>query len=244
MRSHTEFILTPITNILDDVVAASSGIGNGIETFPLYDYVMQSVFIKMTGFQEQKMKCVSWELATINFDYRRTLLGNEDKLGECSSYSDKNKIYKRLLENILKYEQSFDIETINTSTILNDTVNFVKTEFKNTNLSIWAQASFNEFSRTIKTLIKPGHFMKEDAKGSNNLFVNVLQDKYEVLYKHRNRIAHNTQSYQQNLPTLKTLMSEDYRYENYFIYFSILILIDKVFIELYKKYLSAIEYNV
>ena len=58
MRNHTEFILSPITKILDDVVSASSGIGSGIETFSLCDYVMQSVFMKMTGFQEQKMKCI------------------------------------------------------------------------------------------------------------------------------------------------------------------------------------------
>ncbi len=68
-----------------------------------------------------------------------------------------------------------------------------------------------------------------------------LNDIYSILYKHRNRCAHNTQSYQQNLPTLKTLANEDYQYENYFVRFAILILIDKVFIELYKKYLEVLD---
>ena len=68
MNNHTEFILSPITGILKDVVSASTGIGSGIETYPLCDYIMQSVFLKMTGFQEQKMKCICWELATN--DYR------------------------------------------------------------------------------------------------------------------------------------------------------------------------------
>ena len=242
---HKEFITSSITGILKDVVAASIGIGNGIETFPLCDYVMQSVFIKMTGFQEQKMKCIIWELATIDFNYRRSLLGNDDKLGECSSYTDKNKIYKRLVEQIQKYDSKFDVkEDINAKDILEDTIKCVKIEFANTNLSIWAQGSFNEFTSNIKTLIKLEHFIEKDAKGNTNLFVNVLQDKYEVLYNHRNRIAHNTPSYQHNLPTLKTLANPNYKYENYFIYFSILVLIDKIFIALYDKYLNAIEYNI
>lgn len=239
---HKEFILSSITDILNDVVFASKGVGSGIETFPLCDYVMQSVFLKMTGFQEQKMKCIIWELATTDFDYRRALLGNDDKLGECSSYSDKNKIYKRLVEQIQKHDPKFDIELhINATTILKETIDLVKTQFSNSNLSIWAQVSFNEFSRNIKTMIKPEHFIKKETKGNTNLFVNVLQDKYEILYKHRNKIAHNTPSYQQNLPTLKTLANPDYQYENYFIYFSILVLIDSVFIELYKKYLTALD---
>ena len=81
----------------------------------------------------------------------------------------------------------------------------------------------------------------------NNLFPNIqgnytLKNIYENhLYKNRNRIAHNTKSYQQNLPTLKTLMDKNYKYENYFLYFAVLILIDNIFIHLYKNYLTIIE---
>jgi hypothetical protein len=238
---HTDFILSPISSILRDVVSASSGIGSGIETFPLCDYIIQSAFLKMTGFQEQKMKCIIWELATIDYDYRRALLANDDKLGECSSYSDKDKIYKRLVAQIKKYNPQFDIRNdINATVLRDETMEYIKNEFSNTNVSIWAQGNFNEFISS-STVIKPEHFIQEDAKGNTYLFVNVLQDKYGVLYNHRNRIAHNTYSYQQDLPTLKTLLSPSYRYENYFIYFSILLLIDKVFISLYQKYLLAIE---
>ena len=34
---------------------------------------MQSIFMKMTGAQEQKMKCICWEIATIDFDLRRDI---------------------------------------------------------------------------------------------------------------------------------------------------------------------------
>jgi hypothetical protein len=239
MNNHTEFILSPTTAILKDVVSASSGIGSGIETYPLYDYVMQSVFLKMTGFQEQKMKAVAWELATLDYDYRRILLGDNDKLGECSTYEAKNKIYKRLVEQIKKHNSKFDVSTaLDVATIITKSTSHITQLFNNTNLSIWAQSNFTWFVKN-KTIIKPEHF----GKGKATLFESTLQEKHEQLYKHRNRIAHNTHSYQQNLPTLKTLASDEYVYENYFVYFSVLVIIDEVFRALYHKYLDAVEDN-
>ena len=60
MSKHDKFILTPMSTILEEAIQASSGIGSGIETYPLCDYIMQSIFLKMTGYQEQKMKCIAW----------------------------------------------------------------------------------------------------------------------------------------------------------------------------------------
>ena len=45
-NNHNSFILTSITKILEEAISATSGIGDGIETYALYDYVMQSVFLK------------------------------------------------------------------------------------------------------------------------------------------------------------------------------------------------------
>ena len=67
-----------------------------------------------------------------------------------------------------------------------------------------------------------------------------LSKIYEFLYKHRNRCAHNTLSYQESVMTLSKLQSEDNIYENYFLYFSLLIIIDKIFIETYKKYIEKL----
>lgn len=238
---HNDFILTPITGILKEVVSAGAGIGNGIETFPLCDYIMQAVFLKMTGSQEQKMKCILWELATIDFDYRRSLLANDDRLGECSSYSDKSKIFKRLVNQLQKNEPGFNLaDAIDNKSMLTETISFIKSTFENSNLSNWAQRSFLEFIND-KDLIKKEHFVHINQNDKVNLFENVLQDKYEILYNHRNRIAHNTQSYQQNLPTLKTLVNENHRFENYFLHFALLVLIDKIFISLYRTHLDILE---
>lgn len=241
MNNHTEFILSPIFSIIKDVVSASKGIGSGIESYPLCDYVMQSVFLKMTGFQEQKMKCICWEMATNDYQYRYDF--TKTPLGECSNYKDKQTIYKDLVKQIKKQNPLFNVSIdINKANILENTTSEITNRFLGSNLSIWAQQRFNEYSH-IWSEIHYTYFANDD----NNLFTGVsggslLKKIYEdYLYKHRNKIAHNTQSYQQNLPTLKTLVSDDYKYENYFVYFSVLILIDSIFIELYKKYLTALE---
>lgn len=243
-NAHTDFILSPITDILKEVVSASAGIGSGIETYPMCDYVMQSVFLKLTGFQEQKLKCICWELATVDFEYRYDY--HTKPVGERSSYNDKQSIYKDLVEQIIKRSSNFNIQNdIDKDSILNTTTNEIINRFNETNLSIWSQKSFNEYS-TIWCDIKKEHFANDNsnlftAKQAGQICLQRIYRNY--LYRNRNRIAHNTYSYQQNLPTLKTLLTNDYKYENYFIWFSTLVLIDKIFIALYEKYLAIFDDN-
>ncbi len=236
MSEHKDFILMPITKILHEVISANYAIGNGMETFPLSEHIFQSTFLRMTGAQEQKMKCICWEIATIDYEYRYYRY-NQNTLGECSSYAEKKSIFKDLLDAIHKYEPNYDVSTaIGKSSIRISTIDDVKTVFVNSNLSIWAQSSFLDFTMNNNTWIKEIHFAVGDK-----LFENVLQDKYSLLYRHRNRCAHNTFSYQQNLPTLAALLNENHRYDNYVMRFALLILIDKIFIALYQKYLIVIE---
>lgn len=249
--NHANFILTPSSEILKDVASASSGIGSGIETFPLCDYVMQSVFLKMTGAQEQKMKCICWELATHDYEYRYDRFSRQP-LGECSAYKDKKTIYADLIKLILRNQPSLSLtDIIDTAPLATETMQIIKDAFEGSNLLIWANKSFNEFI-DIWQDFSPDHF----ATDKHNLFTNrsnlanrnLWKDKKTLveiydghLYNHRNRVAHNTLSYQQNLPTLKALVEKDFQYNNYFIYFAILILLDKVFITLFEKYQQTRE---
>ncbi len=63
----------------------------------------------------------------------------------------------------------------------------------------------------------------------------------DKVYRHRNRCAHNTLSYQENLPTLNKLMDNDYVYENYFLRYAMLTLIDGITVTLYKNYLMVLD---
>lgn len=238
MSKHTDFILSPITDILRELASANSGIGSGIETFPLSEYVLQTVFLRMTGAQEQKMKCICWELATEDYEYRYRRFG-KNTLGECSSYTEKQIIYKDLLDAIEKKDSTFDVLTyVDRKSIRKQTSAGIKSIFLNSNLINWTEDSFRDYLKAWPKILNT-HVAKKD-----NLFENVLQEKYTLLYDHRNRCAHNTFSYQENLPTLKSLFDSNHIYENYFIRFSLLILIDMVFIDLYKKFLNVSEGNL
>lgn len=232
--------------MLVDVASATIVSGDGIEAYPLCDYVMQSVFLKMTGAQEQKMKCICWEMATHDYEYRYFRYSKK-LLGECSSYEEKKEVYKDLVKQIAKQEaKSFDPSTIEKLDILSNTSIQIKNSFLGSNLLVWAQRNFNEYVE-IWNKVSANHFVSD----ANNLFtkksnlsgnVKSLDEIYEDhLYRHRNRIAHNTLSYQQNLPTLNTLVNDNYKYDNYFIHFSILILIDNIFIKLFERYLDSRE---
>jgi hypothetical protein len=137
------------------------------------------------------------------------------------------------------------------------TISEINRIFSNTNLLIWAQNDFNEYRNIINGIedicfadISNDYLFQNCSNchknGKNKQIPKCKNDKnlkeiYATLYKYRNVCAHNTQSYQQNLPTLKTLSDENYQYENYFVRFAILTLIDKIFIELYTKYSNALD---
>jgi len=240
-KNHSHFILSPIVKILQDVTSGSFGIGQGIETYPLCDYIMQSAYLKMTGAQEQKMKCICWELATNNYEYRYKRF-TQKRLGECSSYDEKKTVFQDLINEIEKYtSKEFDFDSIEKQKILSRIELVINDIFNDSTLLIWAQKSFNDYKEIWKEVV-PNYF----ATDKNTLFSTLsnkysLRQMYDHLKRRRDRVAHNTLSYQQNLPTLRTLEKDDFKYENYFIYFSILILIDEIMIKLYKKYLKTFE---
>lgn len=64
-----------------------------------------------------------------------------------------------------------------------------------------------------------------------------LRAIYEpVVEAHRHRCAHNLTSIQNHLPSLSVLRDQNYPRHNYAYRFLILILIDEIFMELYKEY--------
>ena len=256
MSIHHDFILTPISSVLKDGVSACRGLSESIENIAVCDYIMQSLFLRMTGFQEQKLKCICWELATEDYEYRYKRFAQRP-LGECSCYDEKNTVMNDLIEVIKKYIPDFDIEVEIDKALLKQTIiNSLDIIFQDSVLKTWAQHQYQEYE-TVFANVKANCFLKHGEK-TNMLFAKCdncsMLDKrtktkscgniqnlafvFDLLYKHRNRCAHNTSSYQQNLPTLKLLSTPEYIYENYFIRFSVLMLIDRIFVLLYKKYVE------
>lgn len=238
ISQHSEFILTPLMRILKDGIAACRAIGNGIDSYPMGEYLMQSLFLKLTGAQEQKMKCICWELATLDYDYRYEYL-NKKKYGECSSYSCKNGVFNDLIEIIRKEEPSFDPSLLIDMSFCTTILNEIDSLYCNSALCIWQSREYLFYKTKYSTVLNFNQIKYLPHINSYQLFKSLLKEKYEqVVYRHRNRCAHNTLSYQVNKPDLSVLASPDFGYHSYFFRFAILILIDEIFMKLFQEYVN------
>lgn len=292
---HSKFILTPIIGILQDAVNACAGIGNGVETLPLGEYVLQTTFLKMTGASEQKLKCICWEMATNDYDYRYHYL--KKNYGECSSYGDKSSIYKDIIERIGKIDSSFRVtrlfDDVDVSAkekgLIEKKINKAIANQKKKRNGNFTDVDANKLKKGMTAyLTKKGLCEKERVSFSRIVLSENIQkeidsiigkslvaqweqqnyNNYEMMwggmteyvyaegdtllgkelqtlytdyvYTQRNRCAHNLVSYQNNLPTLKSLTDKNYMYFNYYLHFSILILLDEIFVRLYKAYQNTI----
>lgn len=232
---HRKFIETPISQVLENGLSACKTIMGGIESYPLGDYILPSVFLNMTGFQEQKLKCICWDLATIDYHFRRDWLTDLGKFGEFSSYDAKKMVYKKLTQRIDKYQcKDYCKNQVFTQdkkqTILDSVGSFLKDSLFNN----WRQHEFFAYLKWIKE-VEPKHF------ANKCILEECLPKVYEELYKARNRYAHNTISYQENFPTLHSLSSPEHKYENIFCWFALLMLMDGIFITLYEAFLETFE---
>lgn len=305
---HTDFIFTSLMEVLKDGVDACTSMPVGIENSALGEYFMQSLFLRMTGAQEQKLKCICWVMATNDYQYRYELL-NVKQYGECSEYKDKRDIYRDMLTIIRRMDKAFkplsilddvkltevkmsELETswklsvdkkrqkqekdiINKVTsrgqemseeakarlhenlfgkaypqedldslisrerkalFLKDVVARLVELVGHSPLTMWNQREFLFFKDHWQDILN----VKQLPLTDKELLGSGLQDDYnKIVFEHRNRTAHNTVSYLKDVPTLDVLADTYYVYRNYFFRFAILLVIDKVFVEIFRKYREA-----
>lgn len=251
MSQHSNFIMKPISDVLSDALSVLSTIGDGIDAIPVSEYLLQSTFLRMTGFQEQKLKCIVWDLATSDYTYRYERFSRK-LVGECSCYDEKNLIYKDLVGILSNFD--FEITDEIRQNIFDEAKRTVLNVFAQSNLIESNAMHYVEFERYL-TEISKDCIMTNDSlfKNANN-----CGDKDDIqknrckhglcmrqvfdysVYRYRNQCAHNTLSYQSNLPTMETLQSLEYRYANYFIRLFILVLVDDIFRYLYSEYKRSV----
>lgn len=241
-NQHQQFIQTPILNILRDTVTACRAIGDGIDTQPLCEYILQTTFLKMTGASEQKLKCICWEMATNDYEYRYQML--TDKMGECSNYKDKQKIFKEMQDVIRRIapdqinEPAFGEQY--KENLVNDINNNITSVVDKSLIGVVKEKDFLLFKAGPNIINKDSFAIYNNGKIS--FLGNDLQDFYNnVVYRHRNRYAHNLRSYQENLPSLTGLKDGIYEKENYFTMLSILILMDELYMKLYGIYTNCLK---
>lgn len=217
--THGDFILTPIYSILEEAVNAMVGIGDGIEIYPLKEYVLQSIFLRMTGMQEQKLKCICWELAHRDLEYRYDLL--KKPLGECSNKDDKTNVYKALTSRL--YWHDFDATL--TSSVQAELKRLLCTQ----PLHSWLATDLQLLDALNLDYIKgttDKHLFPEKSR---------MYEDFTHAYRHRNRCAHNTIAVRRNKVRLEDLPHNQSCNENYVQHFIVLSVLDEIFISLYKR---------
>ena len=248
---HSEFIETPLVNLLRDVVSDSNNVSNGIEFYSISGYVLHSLFLRLTGAQEQKMKCICWDLATEDYEYRY-MRYNKWELGECSRLKDKSVVFSDLVGAVRSIKTTYSVfgsSSANKQTFVTNTFNSIKNLLDSSNIVECYPTEYETYLDIIN------HFNLNNIEAGDQLFtctdnltLETMTDEtmfaavYALLYKHRNRCAHNTLSYQNNIPTFQELNNgKVQRYYNIFLFITILITIDNLFIQVYKKYRSVLS---
>lgn len=260
MSIHSSFILTPVSDILEDSIKSTRGITDGIDIYPLCDYIFQTLFVKMTGAQEQKFKCICWDFATVDYETRRNIFFSWN-LGECSRLEDKEAVLTEMINAIKRLEPSFDASSaFSAQDIFNETKQIISDFYRKSHLKGFLERNYNEYEYIISQL--PHDCISYGQSKKKKMFFGKcdncrhqgdatkpltcvkkygFREIYDKLYKHRNRCAHNLTSYQQNLPSFKTLCDGQYIFENYFLRFFILILIDKIIVAIYRCFFDKLD---
>lgn len=234
---HTDFIISDIFKILDDAIISSSGIGQNIAHYPLCEYVLQSVFLRFTGYQEQKLKCILWEIASDDFDFRYKYLNGSINVGECSRLEDKDKVYNVLRKTLENRGHTYPFpDEVEINRQISEIREKLKLKFEVTVFKKWLPREylrFIDFSKNIQYRVN-GYFTDKGIFGGDN----ILNESFEKLYRHRNRCAHNLLSYQNNVPKLDDLIKDDDGSDNYFSRILLICMVDNVFTRMFKYYLS------
>lgn len=236
---HSDFIHRPITIELEKVLVVCAGLSDGLASYAVGDYMMQSLLLRMTGFLEQKLRCMCWDFATWNLKYRRRLLKDEDNLGEYSSLKQKNSIYHHIRTYLLdqtKYPHLSDSVLLREEkkTVIDNTKNLVKNSLSKSVMKYWNERKFNEFVKS-KSIYNPEYFFTDTT-------LNGLAVKYfDALIDYRNQWAHNTTSQLEHTPVLSELNPEYEKYKNPYIWITLMIIMDQFYIMLYDKYRLIVD---
>lgn len=235
---HTNFILSDILDVVRDGFQASACLPDTISTLPVVEYLLQSIFLRSTGYQEQKVKCIAWQLATHDYTYRYEFLSQRYNIGEASNLEHKAKVLESLIcqtKVLGGYAPNFAKEKVS------DLIDKIKEEYckiiDESPFPSWLPGDyvrFKDFLSKVKAV--DNGYMSKSMFGGDSL----LSNAFNSAIHHRNRCAHNLRSYQSNVPTLKELREDFKGYENYFARIFMMIMTDKVFTEYYRFYLKII----
>ena len=218
---HKDFILTPLSSLIEQTLRPLDLYKGQICNYIMKEYVLQTLFMKLTGCMEQKAKCILWDIATHDFEYRRDFLRDNSKQGEYSKYDSKNYVYRTLVNH------GGIIDDQKKGELLTQLEYFKDNILVESILKVWLPRELRDLK--IKELFA----IKRWA--GDSLLESPLNDTiYESLYKHRNRCAHNVLSYQGNAMNPQKI--KEVGDASYATWFTLLVLMDMIYMDLYEMF--------
>lgn len=246
MLRNEDIINRPASSLLEEFSFATASLRGDFEDFPLLDYLLESLLLKLTGFQEQKLKAITWEMGSNDLEFRRKLL-NDLKLGEYSSLESKKTVFSELIKLFSKSGDSSIIDTVIDNNFKKEIMEKVHSEmdscFKNAGISLLASREYRLYNENRKIKFNTNQFLCKKDNKPPVLLEGGLTEIYDDLYSRRNSIAHNVRSAKPKTPTLEDLSKTVKNPKNYFDYFTLILLIDKIFCEVYFKFINNLENN-
>lgn len=251
---HRTYIRSNLIQILKESIFTSNQLGKGMEFYAISSQLMNSLFLQMTGAQEQKLKCICWELATNDLKYRYRRYYNGWSLNQCSTLVDKCKVYEDLMSAIKSKDSNYKLfaDSRAKEAFRNEVYQNLTSILDDTNISILYKRQYQVFKDTFSNISADNIILTDKIffkKGDKDEPIGKVSPDtelfaiYALLYEHRNRCAHNTLSYQLNLPHLNKLRNyKVQKYDNIFLFIAVLIMTDEIFRRLFEKY-DSLEYS-
>lgn len=208
-----DYIETSIEKYLEQMLHLTSGKLISLQFRPLIIQVLSNTFLQMTGFLEKKMDMISWHIAHDDFEYRNTLIRDNNPI--TATVSNINKIYKRLLETNDK-----NISIMNNTNSKQAAYNTILKLFEDTNFINYTNSEFVAFKNICKKKFNQGE----------------LETLFKTTIEHRHVIAHNITSVYENYLSISRLNDIETMQVNWYARFMILVFIDNILINEFKKY--------
>lgn len=255
--THEDFILTSASKVLQDALYAMGILSTDIKVWPSKEYLLQALLLKLTGFQEQKLKCIRWELATDDYAYRYKHFGSTAsvRFSEGSSLEDKKSVYQDMYTALAEMEGKSSCDNFITtlSQTAYDAARIELQRLKSSSIYQLIARQCNDFEVLLNTYLQPACFCSGNSmlKGCSSCAqdpnkhipgavhcLTTIETLMRKTWELRNRCAHNTTSYQSNIPALRALASRAYQYDNYVTSIILMLWTDAIFTGMFKHYIE------
>lgn len=235
---HTNFILSDIFDIIEEGFNSVATIPEDLTSYPIVEYILPTIFLKVTGYQEQKIKCILWQLATHDFDFRYKYLKGEFNLGEGSNWSDKNLVFGKLKEQIKKHCLSDGVTEDEAREVFNNAKDRFLNIVEGSKFKIWLPRDYERFLGFIRKFGDfPNGYLHKGLLGDHKS----LRSCFDHAIDHRNNCAHNIVVFQNNVPSLSMIKDDTESFENYFSRLFVIALIDKSLSSQYSHYIKNLQ---